>query len=78
MPINYQQRQEEPTFDNLMESLSAEFEEITDHRRTNAKYKLADILRRGFAMFSLKSPSLLSFEEQTRAEGCSMASAGQP
>jgi hypothetical protein len=49
MPINYQQRQEELTFDKLMESLSAEFEEITDHRRTNAKYKLADILRSGFA-----------------------------
>jgi hypothetical protein len=74
MPINYQQRQEELTFDNLMLSLSEEFEKITDHRRTNAKYKLADILRSGFAMFSLKSPSLLSFEEQTRAEGSNLKS----
>src|SRR5437868_3905236 len=74
MPINYQQRQEELTFDNLMLSLSEEFEEITDHRGTNAKYKLADILRSGFAMFSLKSPSLLSFEEQTRQEGSNLKS----
>lgn len=51
-----------------MATLSHEFEQIYDHRRANAKYELADILRSAFAMFSLKSPSLLSFREQTRQE----------
>jgi hypothetical protein len=46
-------------FEELMSNLSAEFEEIEDHRRANAKYKLVDMLRSGFAMFCLKSPSLL-------------------
>jgi hypothetical protein len=55
-------------FEELMSRLSAEFEEIEDHRRGNAKYKLVDMLRSGFAMFSLKSPSLLSFEEQSEQE----------
>src|SRR2546430_5475781 len=68
MPIKYQKRQEQLTFDNLMKILSTEFEQLPDHRRTNASYELADILRSAFAMFSLKSPSLLSFREQTRQE----------
>src|SRR5688500_17758745 len=68
MPINYQQRQEQLTFDHLMKSLSQEFEQVYDHRRANAKYELADILRSAFAMFSLKSPSLLQFRQQTRPE----------
>lgn len=58
----------EITFEELMRRLSAEFEEIEDHRKANAKYKLADMLRSGFAMFSLKSPSLLSFQEQSEQE----------
>jgi hypothetical protein len=68
MPINYQQRQEQLTFDHLMATLSQEFEQIYDHRRANAKYELADIMRSAFAMFSLKSPSLLQFRQQTRQE----------
>jgi hypothetical protein len=52
----------------MMQTLSREFEQIDDHRRSNAKYELADILRSAFAMFSLKSPSLLSLREQTRQE----------
>jgi hypothetical protein len=74
MPINYQKRQEELTFDNLMDQLSREFDEIKDHRRANTKYKLADVMRSAFAMFSLKSPSLLSFEEQTRQESSNLKS----
>src|SRR5438034_7950832 len=42
------------------------FPYTTLFRSTNASYELADILRSAFAMFSLKSPSLLSFREQTR------------
>ncbi len=51
-----------------MKNLSEEFEEIEDHRRANTSYKLGDILKSGFAMFSLKSPSLMSFKEQTQQE----------
>lgn len=51
-----------------MLTLSDEFAQIPDHRRANTSYPLADLLRSAFAMFSLKSPSLLSFQEQTRQE----------
>ncbi len=51
-----------------MLTLSEEFARLPDHRRNNASYSLADVLRSAFAMFSLKSPSLLSFREQTRQE----------
>jgi len=51
-----------------MEMLSEEFVQLSDHRRANSSYELADVLRSAFAMFSLKSPSLLSFKEQTKQE----------
>ncbi|MCA1617606.1 MAG: transposase [Acidobacteria bacterium] len=51
-----------------MQTLSETFAHLPDHRRANASYPLADVLRSAFAMFSLKSPSLLSFREQTRQE----------
>lgn len=51
-----------------MEMLSEEFAQLQDHRRANRSYRLADVLRSAFAMFSLKSPSLLSFKEQTKQE----------
>ncbi len=68
MPLSYQKRQQKLTFDHLMLTLSEAFARLPDHRRSNARYPLADILRSAFAMFSLKSPSLLSFREQTRQE----------
>jgi hypothetical protein len=40
------------------------FEEIKDHRSNNIKISLADALMSAFAMFSLKDPSLLAFEER--------------
>ena len=68
MPRKYKKRQPLITFDTLMQTLSEEFLQLPDHRRANASYDLADVLRSAFAMFSLKSPSLLSFREQTKAE----------
>lgn len=68
MPKSYKKLQKLLTFDNLMSHLDRHFNDITDHRRSNTTYSLADILKSGFAMFSLKSPSLLSFQEQTRIE----------
>jgi hypothetical protein len=68
MPRNYKRLQEKITFDDLMEILSEEFARVPDHRRSNSSYDLADVLRSAFAMFSLKSPSLLAFKELTRQE----------
>src|SRR5437867_8098642 len=68
MPGNYKKLQEKITFEALMEMLSEEFAQLPDHRRANSSYGLADILRSAFAMFSLKAPSLLSFQEQTKQE----------
>jgi len=68
MPRKYKKRQPLITFDTLMQTVSEEFAQLPDHRRTNTSYDLADVLRSAFAMFSLKSPSLLSFREQTKPE----------
>lgn len=68
MPKSYKKLQKLLTFDNLMIRLDQKFREIADYRRHNTTYSLADVLKSGFAMFSLKSPSLLSFQEQTRIE----------
>ena len=51
-----------------MGTLSEEFAQLPDQRRANSSYDLADVLRSAFAMFSLKSPSLLAFKELTRQE----------
>ena len=51
-----------------MQVVSTTFAQIADHRRANRSYRLADLLRSAFAMFSLKAPSLLSFREQTTVE----------
>ncbi len=74
MPRNYKKRREKITFEALMQVLSTAFAQIADHRRINASYRLADLLRSAFAMFSLKSPSLLSFREQTKVEGRNLQS----
>src|SRR4030095_6080495 len=68
MPRNYKKRQEKITFEALMAMLSEEFARLPDHRRVHSRYQLADVLRSSFAMFSLKSPSLLAFGEQTKQE----------
>jgi DDE family transposase len=68
MPRKHKQLQEKITFDELMETVSKEFAQLPDHRRANSSYELADALRGAFAMFSLKSPSLLAFKELTKQE----------
>jgi hypothetical protein len=50
--------------DALISFLRSRFEEIEDHRSKNTKISLPDALMSGFAMFSLKDPSLLAFEEK--------------
>lgn len=68
MPQSYKKLKKLLTFDNLMRQLDQQFNNIVDHRRNNTTYCLPDVLKSAFAMFSLKSPSLLSFQEQTYIE----------
>lgn len=50
--------------DKLIKELRTGFTKVTDNRRNNNSYELSDILSIGFAMFSLKDPSLTFFREQ--------------
>ncbi len=50
--------------DALFRLLKSGFDKIPDHRSKDVKISLADALMSGFAMFSLKDPSLLFFEER--------------
>ena len=54
--------------DALFGRLRAGFSGIPDHRPGTPKIPLSDALMSAFAMFSLKSPSLLAFDEE-RHEG---------
>ena len=61
-------------FDQLMEFLGKQFELFPDVRASNSKYSVASVLKASFAMFSLKSPSLLEFKRQTIAEESNLRS----
>jgi hypothetical protein len=56
------------SFDHMYEALHNEFGKINDHRRNNSSYSLQDVLSGAFAMFSLKSPSLLNFSLRSQQE----------
>jgi hypothetical protein len=50
--------------DALFSLVRSGFEKIKDHRSGDIKISLTDALMSAFAMFSLKDPSLLAFEER--------------
>lgn len=51
--------------DALIDTLRRRFEDVQDPRRQRGvTYRMADVLMAAFAMFSLKDPSLLAFEER--------------
>jgi len=52
------------TADSLFRRLHDNFDQIPDHRPAQPKISLGDALMSGFAMFSLKDPSLLAFDER--------------
>lgn len=56
--------------DELIKLVREGFMSIKDHRKYNSTYSLGDLLSAGFAIFSLKDPSLLAFRQQfaTRSE----------
>lgn len=52
----------------LLNQARRAFEKIPDPRRYNQKFSLPDILMSGLAVFGLKYPSLLKFDEQRNEE----------
>jgi hypothetical protein len=50
--------------DSMIGAIRRDLHKITDHRANNSKIPLGDILMSGFAMFSLKDPSLLAFDKR--------------
>jgi hypothetical protein len=68
MPKSLQQRQAALHFDALMQFLDEQFQLLPDHRASNSRFPLAQVLKAAWAMFSLKAPSLLNFQTQTQAE----------
>lgn len=58
-----------PSFDQIYQNvITPIFGSISDSRDCNQSYQLADCLKSGFALYSLKSPSLLSFQKRSKAE----------
>ena len=50
--------------DAMFTTMRTGFEKVVDHRPGDVQHCLADVLMSGFAMFSLKDPSLLAFDER--------------
>lgn len=63
-----EQYRKEINLDAEIVKLRVIFEGIKDKRANNTSHKLSDILMSGFAMFSLKHPSLLDFQQQSHLE----------
>jgi len=55
-------------YDVLIDELRSDFQNIPDHRAANVVHKLPDILMSAYAIFALKYPSLLCFEQQPEVE----------
>jgi len=55
--------------DAMLSSLHQRFSTLSDHRQGKVEIPLADALMSGFAMFSLKDPSLLAFDERRGSDG---------
>jgi Transposase DDE domain len=53
------------TLDGLIKDLGTYFSTIKDSRKGNSSYSLRDVLMTGYAIFSLKYPSLLNLESRT-------------
>lgn len=70
----YQKHRKAVSMDKEIASLRATFDSVEDKRAKNVRYKLSDMLMSGFAMFSLKSPSLLDFEKSNHIERSNLQS----
>lgn len=61
----YQRQRNRITMDGEIASLRKLFQTVKDKRASNASHKLDDTLMIGYAIFALKYPSVLSFEQQS-------------
>jgi hypothetical protein len=50
--------------DAMFVAIRQDFEKVADHRASNSTIPLVDVLMSGFAVFSLKDPSLLAFDKR--------------
>jgi len=57
--------------DGLIELFYQFFQTVVDHRGPNTTIRLENALQSGFALFALKFPSLLKFEEERKERGMS-------
>ena len=60
--------------DALFKTIRNQFKQISDFRKGDTVISLCDALMSGFAMFSLKDPSLLAFDERRKEEAHNMKS----
>ena len=60
--------------DALLRTLSSCFSKVGDHRIDETEISLHDALMSGYAVFSLKSPSLLAFDKQRQEEPDNLSS----
>lgn len=74
MKESYSQLQQKLKFDVFMKILDEAFQKIVDHRKSNSRFPLPNILKAAFAMFSLKAPSLLNFKKQSDPEANNLRS----
>ena len=54
--------------DALFQAIQQDFQEIPDHRTGNTTISLADTLMSGLAVFALKDPSLLAFDQRRQQD----------
>ena len=54
--------------DALLELVRKDFQQIPDHRASNARISLSDILMSALAMFQLKDATLLDFDKRRKEE----------
>jgi len=54
--------------DAIIAAIRKDFDKVPDHRASNAKIPLTDVLMSCFAMFSLKDSSLLDFDKRREGE----------
>ena len=69
-----QKLQNKVTYDSLIKEIYSFFNTIRDPRNRSINYSFVDYLMSGFAMFSLKYPSLLQFENQSDNEKSNLRS----
>jgi hypothetical protein len=60
--------------DALYRLVRAEFNNVPDHRSDSAQISLGDALMAGYAVFALKAPSLLSFDDRRASDEANLKS----